>query len=152
MMLYLIQHGISVPEEQDPKKPLSEEGKTETRETARFLKERGVKVDSIWHSAKTRSVQTAQIISEAVTHSKIAERDDLNPNDPVNKLQAELKKLNTDVMIVGHLPFLPKLASALLAGTENPGLISFRNSGVVCLEFREKEGWRLSWSLPPEMM
>lgn len=152
MKLYLVQHGISVPEEQDPQKPLSEEGRSQTGKTARFLKEKNIKVENIWHSTKARSVQTAQMISEAVTHTKMTERNDLNPNDPVDKVRQELQKLNADTMIVGHLPFLPKLASLLLAGTETPGLISFKNSGVVCLESGEKETWQLSWSFPPELM
>ena len=38
MKLYLVQHGLSVPEEKDPKKPLSEDGRNETKKTARFLK------------------------------------------------------------------------------------------------------------------
>ena len=152
MKLYLIQHGLSVPEEEDHQKLLSKEGRDETERTARFLKEKNIKAADIWHSAKARSVQTAQMISEAVTCAKMTRRDDLNPNDPVDKFQAELQKSDTDVMIVGHLPFLPKLVSTLLTGSGATGLVSFKNSGVVCLEFKENEGWKLSWSLPPELM
>ncbi len=110
MILYLIQHGIAVPEEQDPQKPLSMEGIEDTKKMARFLKEKDLKVEQIWHSKKMRSVQTAQIISEAITCKNMEERDDIDPKNPVDKFREEIQGLNADLMIVGHLPFLQKLA------------------------------------------
>lgn len=150
MRLYLIQHGIAVPEEQDPQKPLSQEGRDDTQKTAEFLKARDIKVDRIWHSKKTRSVQTAQMISGSITCSEIEERDDINPKDPVDKLQEGIQALNADLMIVGHLPFLQKLASLLLTGSDRNELISFKNSGVICLEYQEN--WKLAWFAPPYVL
>jgi len=150
MRLYLIQHGIAVPEEQDPQKPLSQEGRDDTQKTAEFLKARDIKVDRIWHSKKTRSVQTAQMISGSITCSEIEERDDINPKDPVDKLQEGIQALDADLMIVGHLPFLQKLASLLLTGSDRNELISFKNSGVICLEYQEN--WKLAWFVPPYVL
>jgi len=150
MRLYLIQHGIAVPEEQGPQKPLSQEGRDDTQKTAEFLKARDIKVDRIWHSKKTRSVQTAQMISESIACSEIEERDDINPKDPVDKLQEGIQALNADLMIVGHLPFLQKLASLLLTGSDRNELISFKNSGVICLEYQEN--WKLAWFAPPYVL
>jgi len=150
MRLYLIQHGIAVPEEQDPQKPLSQEGRDDTQKTAEFLKARDIKVDRIWHSKKTRSVQTAQMISGSITCSEIEERDDINPKDPVDKLQEGIQALDADLMIVGHLPFLQKLASLLLTGSDRNELISFKNSGVICLEYQEN--WKLAWFAPPYVL
>lgn len=149
MKLYLVQHGRALPEEKDPQKSLSREGKNQTQKTAQFLKERSIKADSIWHSKKTRSIQTAQIISQSVACTKMTERDDLNPKDPVDKFQGEIEKLNADLMIVGHLPFLQKLTSLLLAGSDSLELVSFKNSGIVCLEY--KDTWKLTWFVPPEL-
>ena len=126
MRLYLIRHGISLPEEKDPEKSLSQEGKEQTQKIAEFLKTKSVKVDAIWHSPKLRAIQTAQIISKSIFCPEIQERDDLNPLDSVEKFPEEIQSLNKDFMIVGHLPFLQKLASLLLSGSEKNQFISYR--------------------------
>jgi phosphohistidine phosphatase len=149
MNLYLIQHGLSLPEEQDPKRPLSPEGEEQTQKIAEFLKARKIKVDCIWHSSKLRAIQTAQIISESLPCPEIHERNDLNPLDSVSKFPEEIKSLNKNLMIVGHLPFLEKLAALLLTGTEGYKIIAFKNSGIVCLECTD--AWKLAWIVAPEL-
>lgn len=150
MRLYLIQHGISLPEEKDPEKSLSQEGKEQTQKVAEFLKTKSVKVDAIWHSPKLRAIQTAQIISKSIFCPEIRERNDLNPLDSVEKFPEEIQSLNKDLMIVGHLPFLQKLASLLLSGSETNQFISYKNSGAVCLEYTDT--WKIAWMVTPELM
>jgi phosphohistidine phosphatase len=150
MKLYLVQHGKALSKEDAAHRPLSMEGKKETRKIARFLKKRNIKTDFIWHSGKARAVETAQIISWVIEHEKISEREDLNPSDPVEKFREEVERLNADLMIVGHLPFLQKLASLLLTKADHHSLISFKNSGVVCLE--KQKDWELAWSMTPNLV
>ncbi|NQT80212.1 MAG: phosphohistidine phosphatase SixA [Candidatus Aminicenantes bacterium] len=150
MRLYLIQHGLSLPEEKDPEKSLSPEGKEQTKKIAEFLREKNIKVDNIWHSPKKRSVQSAQIYFNSISCSEIQERGDLNPLDSVDKFPEEIQLNNKDLMIVGHLPFLQKLASLLLAGSENYQFLSFRNFGIVCLEYLDI--WKLEWMIIPQFI
>jgi len=145
MKLYLVQHGLALPEEKDPKRPLSLEGRNETEKMANFLKLKNIHIACLWHSAKTRALETAEIILKAISCPQIRQRNDLNPLDPVEKLPQQILSLDKDLMIVGHLPHLEKLASLLLAGSESSEIISFKNSGVVCLEYSER--WRLSWMI-----
>ncbi|MFQ6108739.1 MAG: phosphohistidine phosphatase SixA [Candidatus Aminicenantales bacterium] len=150
MKLYLVQHGIAVPEEVDPQKPLSQEGKAQTQKMADYLRLRNIMVDCLWHSHKLRARQTASILAPSVSASEIQERDDINPLDPVSSFPEKIQSLRKDVMIVGHLPFLAKLASLLLAGSEENPFIAFRNSGVVCMEYEEI--WKMLWALTPELV
>jgi phosphohistidine phosphatase len=150
MKLYLIQHGISLPEEKDPEKSLSPEGKDETQQTAEFLKSKNIEVDAVWHSPKQRAAQTAQIIINSIFCSEIQERDDLNPLDSVENFPEEIKSSNKNLMIIGHLPFLQKLASLFLSGSETNQFISFRNSGVVCLEYTDT--WKIYWMVTPFLL
>jgi len=147
MILYLVQHGKALSKDENSQRPLSDEGREETGKIAAFLKQRDITVDFIWHSKKLRAAQTAQIISVSITTQRIEERGDLNPLDPVDKFPQGLLDLNKDIMIVGHLPFLQRLSSLLLTGTQNQEPVSFVNSGVVCLE--HKEGWSISWDITP---
>ena len=74
----------------------------------------------------------------------------MNPNDDVNKIKEEIEPLKQDIMIVGHLPFLQKLTSLLLFSTEENDSITFKNSGIVCLEYQEK--WKLLWQITPDLL
>ena len=150
MKLYLIQHGKALPEEKDSKRSLSPEGVTETQKIADFLKTKNIKFGEIWHSKKTRAVQTAGIISKALSIKNMLRRDDLNPDEPVEKFPDEIKNLNKDLMIAGHLPFLQRLASLLLTGSETDSPVSFKNSGLVCLEFQQE--WKILWYVIPELL
>ena len=149
MRLYLIQHGIPLPESEDPQKGLSNKGVVQTQKTAEFLRRQDTKIDLIWHSKKLRAVQTAQIFSQHITAAEIVERDDMNPQDSVDKFARELETADKDAMIVGHLPFLQKLTAKLLVKSANIKLISFKNSGVLCLE--HKENWKVLWMVTPDL-
>ncbi len=56
-----------------------------------------------------------------------------------------------DLMLVGHLPFMEKLAAYLLSGKENSRLVLFRYGAIVCLEQKEDQTWGVKWILTPEM-
>mgnify|MGYP001314722388 CR=1 FL=1 len=150
MRLYLVRHGKAQPKEKDPNKSLSTQGRSLTRKTGLFLKEKQFIVETVWHSPKMRAAETAEIIVQHLSCDQIEERDDLNPNDPVGKLPKEIEKLDKELMIVGHLPFLQKLVSLLLTGKQNLDLVEFVNSGVVCLEF--EENWKILWCVEPKLM
>lgn len=144
-----MQHGKALSKEGNAKRPLSAEGETESRRVARSLEAIGVSVCCIWHSDKLRSAETAAIISEHVEHSAMEERKDLDPLAPVYPFRKEIESCGEDLMIVGHMPFLGKLFSLLLTGKDSFELLHFRNSVVVCLEY--KDSWSLAWAIPPEI-
>jgi phosphohistidine phosphatase len=150
MKLYIVQHGISLSEEVDPEKSLSPDGEEQSRKIAEFLKEKSVHVDVLWHSPKKRAVQTAHILSETVASPEVQERKDLNPRDPVGPIREVIEPMEKNLMIVGHLPFLQKLVSLLLSGTEDDQFISIKNSGVICLEYADS--WKVSWAVTPELL
>ncbi|HNR30543.1 MAG TPA: phosphohistidine phosphatase SixA [Candidatus Hydrogenedentes bacterium] len=151
MRLYLVQHGAAVSKETDPDRPLSPEGAHDTAEMAVFIARRNLRLDEIWHSGKTRARQTAISLAGAIRGATVRERDGLAPKDDVTPLVEILCRRETDLMIVGHLPFLSRLASVLLGLDPDREVIAFRNAGVVCLE-RDAEGdWRLLWALPPDL-
>jgi len=153
MRLYLAQHGEAVSKEIDPARPLSEKGKTDVSKIAKFLKEKGIRPDIIWHSTKKRAIQTAQILAESITpKEEIIEKHGLAPNDPVDKLHQELSSENKDLMIIGHLPFLQKLISLLLTGSEIREVVGFSPGGVICFEREDGGSWHLIWAITPELI
>jgi phosphohistidine phosphatase len=150
MKIYLIQHGVALPREKNPDRPLSTQGEAQVQRTGEYLRSRGITADMILHSKKIRAAQTAEIIAEALGCKQIKARDDMNPKDPVKKFSEEISASKMDIVIVGHLPFLQKLGSRLLTGVEKNDFISFKNSGVLALDYDEK--WKIDWLVPPEHM
>ncbi len=153
MRLYLVQHGNAVSKDEDPDRPLSGQGRADLARVADFVRPLKIEVDYLWHSRKNRAVQTAQILAEVIKARKgISERDDINPSDEIAALERELSKVSTDVMIVGHMPFLGKLASELLSGSENANTVRFRQGGIVCLNYDKDTGWQIEWMITPDVL
>jgi phosphohistidine phosphatase len=153
MRLYLVQHAKAASKESDPERPLTNEGQCDIQKVASFIKPLSLSVDCLWHSGKKRAEQTAKILADVIKIDKEnAAHDGLDPNDDVTTLKGELSTNSQDVMIVGHLPFLSKLTSLLLAGSESADTIAFKNAGVVCLNRSKENQWQLEWMIIPELL
>jgi len=152
MKLYLIQHGEATAEEVDPSRPLTAKGRTDVQKIASFLKGAELGPMVIFHSGKTRARQTAEIIATQLSPGcQVKERDGLAPKDPVKVLAKEIWEMANDLMIVGHLPFLGKLAARLLVGQESKNVVAFRQGGIVCLQRSEDQTWQVAWMITPEL-
>jgi len=152
MALYLIQHGKSLPKDQDPDQGLSEDGTTETERIASLARDYGVSVSQIRHSVKTRARQTAEILARALKPQKdIQEISGIKPMDDVAACAAKIDP-DENVMLVGHLPFMERITSYLITGSIDQALIKFQNSGIVCLDKDpETQAWVIKWALMPNI-
>ena len=154
MTLYLIQHGKATSKEEDPDRPLTEDGRREVGRVATHLgRTGGPPPPRIVHSGKTRARQTAEILGEeAGDETVVEEADGLAPMDDPADWAGRLDE-GESVALVGHLPHLSRLAGLLLAGDPEAEPVRFRNGGVVALErVEEGEGWVLAWALVPELV
>ena len=153
MKLYLVQHGKAASKETDPLRPLTEEGRADVRKVAEFIKPLSLSVDCIFHSGKTRAAQTAEILAGVIkSNNGTIERQGLAPNDNVTVIKDELSSAEGDLMFVGHLPFMGKLASLLTAGCESADVVEFKQGGIVCLGRCEDAKWRVNWMITPELL
>lgn len=147
MKLYLIQHGEAEKKEVDPERPLTAKGKKDIAKISASLK--GSKTAKIYHSGKLRAQQTAELIAPG---GRTEARDQLAPNDPLDPILDEIKKSTEDLMIVGHLPFLGKLASLLLTGDQEKNTVSFQQGAVLCLERPAGGNWSILFFITPEQV
>lgn len=153
MKLYLVQHAKAVSEDVDPERPLSDQGRRDIQKVADFIKPLNLSVDSLWHSTKTRAIQTAEILAEIIKINKEKiEREGLAPNDDVTAIKDELIAAQRDTMIVSHMPFVSKLASLLLTGNESADTVAFRQGGIVALSSSEENQWQVEWMVTPELL
>jgi len=153
MFLYLVQHAEAKREEEDPARPLSEKGAQDIARVAAYSAQLNIRIDKIFHSTKLRAKQTAGILFENLKPMKgISEIDGLSPLDDVNVWAERLKGLQENVMLVGHLPHLARLASLLLFGDADRNIVSFKMGGIVCLKKDDVGTWSLQWMLVPDVI
>ena len=138
MKLYLVRHGIA--QERlggavlnDSQRPLTDEGRAETRQVAHALRKLGVKAEVVVTSPLTRARQTAEIFNEVLGHGdEVKITDSLAPGGSTASVYRFFQKLNhaEEVFCVGHEPDIGKLAAALMwAGPELD--IPFKKAGVL---------------------
>lgn len=148
MNIYLVQHGDSLPKEQNLKRPLSEKGKSVVEKLANACTSYRLSAKQIYHSTKLRAKQTAEILGHQLG-IPIYEKAGLEPLDPVRPIYNEIISSGTDIMIVGHLPFLERLVSFMLTGSENNRPLLFQQGGLVCLNKDEENKWSIMWTVFP---
>jgi phosphohistidine phosphatase len=150
MRVYLVQHGASKSEQEDPQRRLTDRGISEVQNVANFLRTLKLTVDVVWHSGKARAQQTGELLAEAVgARDRIAQREGLGPKNQVAAAKEALEQTAGDVMIVGHLPFLSKLVALLVTGSEENEIVEFRFGCVVCIERRGDGKWKVAWMITP---
>jgi phosphohistidine phosphatase len=153
MRVYLVQHGESKSEEEDPQRRLTDKGIGEVQKVAKFLRPLKLAVDAIWHSGKARAQQTGELLAEAVgARDRVVQREGLGPKDQVATIKEALQQTGDDVMIVGHLPFLDKLVAVLVTGSEENEIVEFRFGSVVCIERRDDGKWKVAWMIRPPLL
>jgi phosphohistidine phosphatase len=149
--LFLVQHGKSLPKEEDPEQGLSPEGMSEVERIAGVAKGYGVHVARIRHSGKKRARQTAEIFASVLGPGiPIEETDGLGPLDDVTAAAARLRP-EEDLMLAGHLPFMERLTGFLTTGSPGRLVFKFQNGGIVCLDQASGGAWFIKWTLMPKI-
>jgi len=144
---YLVRHGEAKNADVDPERHLTDRGVLTVRGIATEGTEAlGVHPDRILHSGKARARQTAEIWAE-LAGVDVAEADGLAPNDDPSVWRQRLEGESEDVMLVGHLPHLERLAGLLVTGDADRPVVGFPAGGLVCLE-RAATGWELRATRP----
>ena len=151
MRVYLAQHGLAEDESVDATRPLSAQGREDVARVAGFLSLfEKPRPSRILHSGKLRAEQTAAMFAEGWGHLPLESVSDLDPNADPSRWSVRLARMEDDLMLVGHLPHLQRLAGLLLTGDADNEPVRFRNGGVLCLEKRES-GWSVCWHVNPTL-
>jgi phosphohistidine phosphatase len=140
MRLYLVHHGDAVGPDVDPMRPLSPQGRVDVESLAGRAAAHDVKPGVIWHSGKLRAPQTAELFRRAChPTAECAAVRGLQPDDPPGWAVDLLKEETRSIMIVGHMPHLPRLLRLLVAGTPDANGPDFPPHGIVELVEAEKK-------------
>lgn len=152
MRLYLVQHGAAKSKAEDPERPLTDAGVQSVERAARWASQVRVEVHEIRHSGKRRAAETAEIFARQLQPpGGVRAVSGLDPTDEVRPVAAALERETDALMLVGHLPFLERLAGQLVAADPDQAVARFTNGGILCLG-REEGRWSIHWALPSQLM
>ena len=153
-----MRHGQAELTHPDAERHLTREGAAAVERVAARAAVLAPQVDHVYHSGFARSRETAEILARHLNASDhVAARDGLAPDDPVDPVarwlldQAGLRGKGATVL-AGHLPFLARLASRLVAGDAMAQVVAFEPAVLAKLvPKREREGYSIAWVLSPEL-
>ena len=104
------------------------------------------------HSGKLRAVESALILARALGCSDVSHVDGLSPGADVEPAMAALidPAAVGSLAIVGHLPFLDRLAALLVTGDPGAHVVAVRNAGLVKL-VPAGPRFAVAWAITPEV-
>jgi phosphohistidine phosphatase len=144
-MLYLVHHADALPPEVDAQRPLSIEGRTHAERLAREIARMRVEPDVVWHSGKLRARQTAETFWRACNPlAEFAAIRGLQPTDPPEWIKDTVTGDPREIMLVGHMPHLPRAYHLFVSGTSEGAPSDFPLHGIVALEL-VGDGWVERW-------
>ncbi len=166
MEIYLLRHGEAVQlgasgEAADFDRPLTPEGKRVVRCVARAMRAMQLQFDSILTSPFVRAQQTAEIVAKTLKAQRIVVVANELGSTPaqtthralINRIR-QLKPPPASVLVVGHEPYLSRLAAVLLSG-DAATAIELKKAGLCKLSLeslRYGRCARLEWLLTPAQM
>ena len=142
MELCLVRHAAAAERTSDipdELRYLVPEGRALFRKTARTMLKKGLEPNLILSSPLIRSVQTAEILAEALEYNgPLVVTDELSPGLDMAGLLRILQYFKPvgELVLVGHAPDLGNLAAALLS---LPGGLELKKGAAVMMKFNPEK-------------
>ena len=146
-MIYLVHHGQATDGTVSAQRPLTTFGQRSVERLAGRLVEQGVCPVEIWHSGKLRARQTGNVLLTACNPAaQFVMVRGLQPADPSDIMADRLAGEQREIMLIGHMPNLPRLLRRLIGRIGDKHEIEFPPHGVVALESNDGGmTWREQW-------
>jgi phosphohistidine phosphatase len=154
MFVYLVQHAEASKEE-NLGKDLTQKGRLDIESVAHHMKRLNVQVKQIVHSGKTRAQSTAEILARHLDPPEgISKVPGLAPLDDPEIWAERIEHMDDDmdIMLVGHLPHLGRLAAILMTGDKEKNVINFQMGGAVRLKRMAPGQWAIDWMVVPQII
>ena len=153
MQLILVRHGEAVSPMVHKDRPLSSTGEAQVERLAAMLDKANIKMDKVYHSGILRAQQTAETLAKSILKRGEPQiLKGLHPNDDPEALVTKTLEWATDTMLVGHLPYMERLASLLVMGHERWPMVYFQTATAAALQYTGGNHWTIEWVLSPAII
>jgi phosphohistidine phosphatase len=164
MNLYLMRHGIALPQDDpsvthDAERPLTSKGVKRMRKAAKGVRQLNIPFDAVLTSPALRARQTAEIVAAALNiEARLEEISGLAPESTVEHLMFGLTRYQdrAHVLLVGHEPLLSDTAAYLLGGKKPANVtIDFKKGALCRIEIDSLPATspgKLHWLLTPKQL
>lgn len=153
MNIYLARHGESIPLGIDDERTLTNKGREDIKQLADFIFPLNMQVSHILHSQKYRAKETAELLLTGIPLTPPMEmRTELDPMASAEDMLDQINSWHESVMLVGHMPFLGKLASLMCNNRNGQDIILFKPGSMACFEKIEYKQWIITWVINPTLM
>jgi phosphohistidine phosphatase len=158
MKLLLVRHAIALdrdtPGVADSLRPLTEEGVSRFKKTAKALSEI-VTVEVVLTSPFLRAKQTAEILARHFSGAPVQESEALSDGSRV-RFEQSLRRIPPTALVaaVGHEPYLSEWTAEWL-GASRSETFAFKKGGAALIDFDDDvaEGaGRLAFFVPPKVL
>ncbi len=160
MILYVVRHGIAIPQDDpecppDPERWLTPKGVDKTREAAEGLRALEITPEVFLTSPYVRAVQTAEIVAGVLGFGKgvLRETEALLPGAHPQDLFKMLRRVDAqEVICFGHAPHVDEVIGHAL-GVAHP-VSELKKAGVaaIMLEALLPPRGTLMWLVTPKML
>ena len=159
--LYLVRHAFAAHADparwpDDAERPLTAEGISRFRVAARGLRRLVPEVDSMLSSGYARAWQTAELLHKVAGWHEPEECPALEAERPATSVLDVLQgRTERSIALVGHEPYLSRLASLLCTGSEDGLRVELKKGAVASLSFAgavEPGRACLRWTVSPKIL
>jgi phosphohistidine phosphatase len=164
MNLYLMRHGIALPQDdpaiaRDGERPLSRKGIKRMRKAAKGVRRLEIPFDALLTSPLLRARQTAEIVASTLgMEDHLEEISGLAPESTVEHLMFGLTRYQDrkHLLLVGHEPLLSDSLAYLLSGRQSARLdIDLKKASLCRIEIDalpNPSPGKLHWLLSPKQL
>jgi phosphohistidine phosphatase len=156
MKLYFLRHADALEGEDDAARPLSPQGREQSKAVAKFLAHAGVRFGAAFTSPLVRAHQTAEIALRSmglIGDLKLRVADALLNETSEREWNRWLKSLPEEnhVLLVGHAPSIADRVRALLTIAHAEAL-NLPKGAFACLETDDRHSGRLKYLITPKSL
>lgn len=156
MDIYFLRHASAgtykLPEKEDEKRPLDDEGTQQSRDIGRLLARLEVKPDSFISSPLTRAMQTAELVAKEIHFTAdIGVSDALRPDAGYEQFQRLLEDYSRakSIIVTGHNPTLSQFLSRLISHDAADDVVDLKKGAVAKVE--RSDTAQLTWCVTPRI-
>jgi len=140
--LLVARHGEAMEAASDSARPLSERGREAVERVGAAVAADGLRVTRVTHSGLKRAEETAVILARLLAPDAVITVDPrLEPDEDPSPIVESLFASDQDTLVVGHLPYVARLALRLLRDPKQAAMITFRPGTLMVLERDPHGAW-----------